>query len=109
MVLNAFREVEDNLSLLGDLGHALNDQEDAAAAAQQALDLALNQYRQGAVAYLDVVQAQTAQLDAQRSVLDLQTRQLRANVALVRALGGGWTAPAVGKPDAAAPAQVAAR
>jgi NodT family efflux transporter outer membrane factor (OMF) lipoprotein len=109
VVLNAFREVEDNLSLLGDLGHALNDQEDAAAAAQQALDLALNQYRHGAVAYLDVVQAQTAQLDAQRSVLDLQTRQLRANVALVRALGGGWTAPAGSQPDAAAPAQVAAR
>ena len=91
VVLVAFREVEDSLTLLTDLGHALVDQQDAAAAAQQAVDLALNQYRTGAVSYLDVVQAQTASLDAQRSVLDLQTRQLRANVALVRALGGGWS------------------
>jgi len=91
VVLTAFREVEDSLSLLSDLGQALADQQDAAAAAQQALDLASSQYRHGAVSYLDVVQAQTAALDAQRSVLDLQTRQLRANVALVRALGGGWS------------------
>jgi NodT family efflux transporter outer membrane factor (OMF) lipoprotein len=100
VVLVAFREVEDSLTLLSDLGHALSDQQDAAAAAQQALDLSLNQYRHGAVSYLDVVQAQTAQLEAQRSVLDLQTRQLRADVELVRALGGGWSsgAPAAAKP-----------
>jgi len=76
---------------LTDLGTALGDQRDAANAAQQALDLALERYRHGAVSYLDVVEAQTAWLDAQRSVLDLQTRQLRADVQLVRALGGGWS------------------
>ena len=91
VVLNAFQQVEDNLTLLTDLGTALGDQRDAANAAQQALDLALDRYRHGAVGYLDVVQAQTAWLDAQRSVLDLQTRQLRADVQLVRALGGGWS------------------
>lgn len=91
VVLTAFQQVEDSLTLLTDLGTALNDQQDAANAAQQALDLALERYRHGAVGYLDVVQAQTAALDAQRSALDLQTRQLRADVELVRALGGGWS------------------
>jgi NodT family efflux transporter outer membrane factor (OMF) lipoprotein len=91
VVLSAFQQVEDSLVLLDDLGTALQQQRDAANAAQHAEDLAMNQYRHGAVGYLDVVLAQTTALDAQRSVLDLQTRQLRADVALVRAVGGGWS------------------
>jgi outer membrane protein TolC len=91
VVLTAFQQVEDNLALLSYLGTALGQQRDAAAAAQTSVDLALQQYKQGTVGYLDVVQAQTVQLDAQRSVLDIQTRQLSANVQLLDALGGGWS------------------
>jgi NodT family efflux transporter outer membrane factor (OMF) lipoprotein len=101
VVLAAFQQVEDNLSLLVDLGVALDQQRDAADAAQEAVDLALDRYRQGAVGYLDVVQAQTAELDAQRGVLDIQTRQLSANVQLVHALGGGWSSDELASADAA--------
>ncbi|MCP3715899.1 efflux transporter outer membrane subunit [Paraburkholderia sp. CNPSo 3281] len=91
VVLGSFRQVEDNLTLLDDLGTATNQQQDAASAAQTALNLALARYQRGAVSYLDVVEAQSAQLEAQRSVIALRTRQLDANVDLIHALGGGWT------------------
>ena len=91
VVLAAFAQVEDNLSLVSGLGSALKDQRDAADAAQQSENLAMDQYRQGAIGYLDVVTAQTTALQAQSSVLDLQTRQLSANVGLIKALGGGWS------------------
>ncbi len=90
VVLGAFEQVEDNLSQIAGLGSALDDQRDAAAAAQYAEDLLTSRYRQGAVAYLDVVTAQVAALEAKRGVLQLQTQQLSANVGLIKALGGGW-------------------
>ncbi|MEA3125107.1 MAG: hypothetical protein QOD67_2126 [Caballeronia sp.] len=107
VVLSAFQQIEDNLSLLQDLGTALEQQRDASNSAQYSVDLALHRYRQGAVGYLDVVQAQTAALDAQRGLLDVQTRQLSANVQLIKALGGGWSSEELAS-TAAAPVLVAA-
>lgn len=89
-VLTAFEQVEDNLTTIDGLGSALEDQRAAAEAAQYSENLSLARYKQGAVGYLDVVVAQTASLQAQRSVIDLQTQQLAASVGLVKALGGGW-------------------
>jgi NodT family efflux transporter outer membrane factor (OMF) lipoprotein len=91
VVLNAFAQVEDNLAQLDHVGLALTDQKDAADAAQQSVDLAMDRYKQGAVSYLDVVQAQTVALTARRSLLELDTQRLRASVQLIRALGGGWS------------------
>ncbi|MEW5305899.1 MAG: hypothetical protein WDW36_008411 [Sanguina aurantia] len=67
------------------------DQKDAADAAQHSVDLSMDRYKQGAVGYLDVVQSQTTALEAQRTLLSLETSQLRASVQLIKALGGGWT------------------
>jgi NodT family efflux transporter outer membrane factor (OMF) lipoprotein len=90
VVLGAFQEVEDNLALLHHFGNAAESERSAVTSAQQSLDFAMNRYREGAVSYLEVVQSQTTALTTQREALDLETRQLRASVALIRALGGGW-------------------
>jgi outer membrane protein, multidrug efflux system len=89
-VLNAFQQVEDNLSLLGNLSREAHDEDDAAAASKDAEQIATNRYTEGIVNYLDVVTAQTSYLQAERNAAQVRTRRLQASVNLIRALGGGW-------------------
>jgi NodT family efflux transporter outer membrane factor (OMF) lipoprotein len=99
--LTAFQQVEDNLALMHLLGDEAKDENAAVVSSQRTLDLALDRYRNGAVNYLEVVESQTAALQARRTALSLHDRQLQASVGLVRALGGGWSgladSTAVGK------------
>ena len=89
-VLTAFQEVEDNLAALRILEEEARAEDDAVHAAQQSVDLTLNQYRAGTVSFLNVVQVTTALFNEQRSAIGIQGRRLAASVALVRAIGGGW-------------------
>ncbi len=91
VVLNAFRDVEDQMALANRLAEESKDQNDAVAAAQRSVDLANIRYRQGVATYLDVVTAQTAALTAEQSAIQLNTRRLQASVDLTRALGGAWS------------------
>jgi NodT family efflux transporter outer membrane factor (OMF) lipoprotein len=90
VTLNAFREVEDGLSRLHYLNQEAVSGDRGVAAATQAARLSWNRYVKGAADYLDVVTAQTAELSARRHIIQVETAQAQAGVALVRALGGGW-------------------
>jgi multidrug efflux system outer membrane protein len=90
-VLNAFQQVEDNLSLLTNLSGEAHDEDTAADAAKDSAQIATNRYSEGIVNYLDVVTAQTSYLQAARNAEQVRMRRLQASVNLIRALGGGWT------------------
>jgi NodT family efflux transporter outer membrane factor (OMF) lipoprotein len=90
-VLTAFQQVEDQLALANHYAVEQGDESDAVRATQATTRLSLIRYRDGATNYLDVVTAQTAELQAEQTLLALQTRRQQASVNLVRALGGGWT------------------
>jgi NodT family efflux transporter outer membrane factor (OMF) lipoprotein len=89
-VLTAFQEVEDNLSTLRILSQELQQQNAAVASSQRYLNLANVRYESGIDIYLNVIVAQTALLNNQRTALNLQMEQLTASVQLIKALGGGW-------------------
>ena len=90
-VLTAFQQVEDQMALANHYAAEQVDEAAAVKAAQATTNLSLIRYREGATNYLDVVTAQTAELQAEQTLLGLQTRRQQASVNLVRALGGGWS------------------
>jgi NodT family efflux transporter outer membrane factor (OMF) lipoprotein len=91
-VLDAFRDVEDNLALLRVLQEESRVQAEALRAARLSVDLTTNQYKAGLVAFIEVVTVQAVAFNAERTALELTGRQLVAAVNLVKALGGGYTA-----------------
>lgn len=90
VVLNALRDVEDQMALSNRLAAEAKDAGDAVAAARRTEALANIRYKQGVATYLDVVTAQTATLAAEQTAIALTTRRLQASVNLTRALGGAW-------------------
>ncbi len=90
-VLYAFQDVEDALAQVRYLGEEVKQQQAAVEAAQRTVVMTTNLYKDGATSFLDVVVAQTAELQAEQTLADLRTRRMEGAVLLIRALGGGWT------------------
>ncbi|MGI4734501.1 MAG: efflux transporter outer membrane subunit [Janthinobacterium lividum] len=88
--LTAYEEVETALADVRASEAQLAAQQRALRAARLAGRLTLERYRRGLSDYFTVVDADRQTLDAARLVAQTQATQLRAAVALVRALGGGW-------------------
>ncbi|RQT03430.1 efflux transporter outer membrane subunit [Burkholderia contaminans] len=91
VVLAACQQVEDNLALTHHLGDEAAREQEALDAAERTLQLSMSRYRDGVVSYLDVVTAQTTELNTKVAMLELDTRRQLAAVGLIAALGGGWS------------------
>jgi NodT family efflux transporter outer membrane factor (OMF) lipoprotein len=91
-VLDALRDVEDQLSALRFLKDQAAATQRAVTAAREAERIIMNQYLAGTVAYTSVVVAQTTALTNAETALNVKQSQLLAAVLLIEALGGGWEA-----------------
>lgn len=89
-VLNAFREVENNLSLTNRLTTAGERQDAAVGATFKTQNLTMELYQGGLASSLELIYAQVATLTARIDSVQIKAELLRASVGLIRALGGGW-------------------
>jgi len=89
-VLTAFQQVEDQLAAIRILARQAKAEAEAVRAAQEEVDILLNQYRAGTVAFTAIVVAQATLLNDQESALTIRQARFLASATLIEALGGGW-------------------
>jgi len=89
-VLNAFQNVADVLKSLEFDARALKAQAEAEQAALSSLEVALTQYRVGAVNHLTLLDAQRQHQQARIALAQAKAARFADSAALFQALGGGW-------------------
>jgi NodT family efflux transporter outer membrane factor (OMF) lipoprotein len=96
-VLRAAQEVEDGISGYAREQEAAVFLQNAVTAAQQAVKLAVIQYREGAIDFQRVIDTQRSLLETENSLARTQSQVVTNLIALYKALGGGWE-PRVDQP-----------
>ncbi|MDE8654435.1 efflux transporter outer membrane subunit [Novosphingobium album (ex Liu et al. 2023)] len=89
-VISALRDVADAIASRDAAEAQERDTRQAQTDAEAAYALALQRYRGGLSSYLEVLSAQQAALAAREAAIDAHFRTLAREVALKRALGGGF-------------------
>ncbi len=100
-LVDAVRDVADQVVSIQSVNAQFADQELARVKTEQAYDVAVVRYKAGLTTYLTVLNAQVAVLQQQRADAELKARVLDLDVALTRALGGGYRAVGDASPPAA--------
>jgi NodT family efflux transporter outer membrane factor (OMF) lipoprotein len=90
-LITALKEVTDAADSMRALAGRRAQATAALTAAQNAYGIAKQRFEGGLSTYLDVLTAEDAVLDRRRVAADLEARGFTLDVALVRALGGGFT------------------
>jgi len=89
-LIDALREVVDQLTSLKSLDAQCAENERGLAATRAAYALAAERYRAGVASYLQVLAAETPLLQQENLRANLRARQLELSINLIRALGGGF-------------------
>lgn len=99
-VLTAYREVADAITGRRAVADRLGDLRQALAASEDAYAIARKRYEGGLSTYLDVLTAEERLLQVRLAVAGLDARAFALDIALVRALGGGFAVDAPASKDA---------
>jgi len=91
-VIDAVRDVADQVASSQAIVRQQTEQRAAQEAAESAYEIAVQRYKAGLGNYLNVLTAETSVLAQRRQAVDLAARALDTQVALIRALGGGYAA-----------------
>jgi len=89
-LIDALRQVADQVASVRAAQQQLGDQANALAAAEDAYRLTLDRYRAGLTSYLDVLVNEERLLAERLNRVRLQGRSLALAVGTIRALGGGY-------------------
>jgi len=89
-VLKAAQEVEDSLVAYLKAREVTGFQQNSANAARRSVELAFIQYREGAVDFQRVLDAQRSQLQEENNLARANSAVATNLIALYKALGGGW-------------------
>ena len=89
-IINAFRDVSDSLIEYKKQQESRVQQEALVVAAIDTTRLANLRYSNGVSPYLEVLDSERQQFDAELGLVRIQLSEMQAVVRLYRALGGGW-------------------
>ena len=93
LVIEAVREVADQISTLQSIARQSQEQQSAFASAQTLQDIAAQRFAAGLSSRASVLNAQSAVLAQERQAIELASRTLDAQALLLRATGGGVATP----------------
>ncbi len=106
-VIDAVHDVADQVASSQAIARQQTEQRTAQAAAEAAYDIAVQRYKAGLGTYLNVLTAETSVLAQRRQAVDLAARAIDTQVALIRALGGGYQVKPAPVATTTAPVSVA--
>lgn len=93
VVVEALKQTADSIVSGEKLADRIGHSRTALANAQDAEELVRQRYENGISTYLEVLGAQETTLQARRVVSQLETRAFIVDIAMIRALGGGYAIP----------------
>lgn len=89
-ILNAFIEVENQLSNVENLNKSYLLKTQQVEALTEAIELSIRLFKSARAEYTEVLLTQREALDSKIEIIETKRDQLLANVKLYQALGGGW-------------------
>ncbi|AJR03961.1 TolC family protein [Siansivirga zeaxanthinifaciens] len=89
-ILNAYMEVSNQLSNIDNLKKNYELKLQQVNALTESIDLSVRLFQSARADYMDVLLTQREALDSKIEIIETKKDQLIANVAIYKALGGGW-------------------